>query len=171
MRRFDTITSLGKMMLAAAAVGMLVAGCRPTGPQSPPVAEDPQAPFRVLADCLTDLGYQVALLEGGVEVRFSSSQTKDQYLADYAICQEQAAIPFDVPDLTVSQLNNLYDQTQATRDCLIAHGFEIPQPPSMQYFVDNYYTDPYVPFAFLPQESISQEDVDRLMKECPQPAL
>lgn len=76
-------------------------------------------------------------------------------------------IPKYTRRLTDSQLRVLYDWTVNTEiPCLTAAGYEVGVAPSESVFIADYFSDPYFPFAQLPQ--LSQENFDALQKQCPQ---
>lgn len=68
-----------------------------------------------------------------------------------------------VADYTAEIRNLFYDYQVALRDCLISEGFEIPEPPSREYFVEHFFDDPWTAYSWVAPDVFGVTEV-----RCPQ---
>ncbi len=83
------------------------------------------------------------------------------------VCPEQVGGAPSTPPLTDERLSKLYDFLLDQRDCLIAEGYSIAEPPSRETFISGYTSgSPWIPYTELPV--LGAEEFFELEKKCPQ---
>jgi hypothetical protein len=92
-----------------------------------------------LASCYTDAGFPATFDGTGVEISVVQDQD-DAFHAAAAACQAQAEVelgpdPGAVPP-TPEELEGLYDLQLQTRDCLLAEGYDVIEPPSRHVWIE-----------------------------------
>jgi hypothetical protein len=129
---------------------------------------DPDEVMMAVAACLQDNGYPVIFTPGmGVDwspipphQHMEGSRVEDA-------CFTGLNLPDPVPP-TEQQLLDRYDYLVEMAACLAAEGYDTPDPPSPEAFVEGYGTEEsWSPYNFLPL-SLSEEEWQRLMVACPQ---
>ncbi|HXH33716.1 MAG TPA: hypothetical protein VNJ54_04805 [Plantibacter sp.] len=123
--------------------------------------------------CITEKGWDVTISwDGGIG---ASSDTipaaqVDQYDSDAAACW--AMIDDRVAAMQPDEIEAVYLDEIATRECLIAQGYSVDSPPSRQQYVDTFFTTRWT--AYGESDAMSprnDEDTWRALNEtCPQPA-
>ena len=90
------------------------------------------------------------------------------YSAVLEACQHDNGL-FPVVEPSELDWNAFYTNVNVAASCLRNEGYDIPDAPSRHVFEQNYATDPYSPFLFLP--NLSSSDFSALEQECPQPTF
>ncbi|NIA24441.1 MAG: hypothetical protein GWP04_02610 [Gammaproteobacteria bacterium] len=103
---------------------------------------------------------------GGIVMRFPTAQA-DAAREARETCAGLSLQP-DSQRPTDLQLRDLYDRYLEKRNCLEADGYAIEAPPSVDEFVETYFTDPWLPYNSIPK-TLDQREWDRLNRVCPQP--
>jgi len=64
-----------------------------------------------------------------------------------------------------------YGRMIDTRDCIVAHGFEVPEPPSAETWKDSDWQSAWNPYDDLVvgQNALAQDKLFALAQACPQP--
>ena len=102
----------------------------------------------LMAACVIDQGFPVRLEDDGIlfgdvpaDQNAEASRTLDR-------CMDGLNLPeFEWPD--ADQLLEIYAFSLAVRDCLIAEGFEVPEPPGFDAWAESYTTGPWSPYEFV----------------------
>ena len=133
--------------------------------------------------CLEDLGYAVLRLPHGSADILGMESFDD--LEDFVACQiavEGPRIPLSEGDLQL-----VYEMRLESRDCPEAQGYEIPDPPSLDVFIESYEAmeardpiiisdkdiiGPWYPHSFLnPRMGVAVAEYERILEVCPVPEL
>jgi hypothetical protein len=105
---------------------------------------------RLVVECVQDHGFPVRLVPPGdgwsamdvpPDQNVLASRYADACLAGLNLPHHQEASP--------EQRELFYEYYLVLRECLIAEGFDVSEPPSKDYFVENYLTDPWSPYLGL----------------------
>lgn len=156
-KRFMTIA-------ASAAAGLLavgLAGCSATMNDS---ASDGYDFARDFSECMGNLGWSVTPNDdGGVSSAIPPGQ-KSAYDAARDQCAELIGTYGHAP-LTEAELRTVYRAQLATRDCLLDLGYDVPEPPSEQAFLD--LEGAWSPYMDLPSGALDQT-FDEVTGACPQ---
>lgn len=151
---------------------------RPETSQTQSVMTEEEAALAMQA-CLEDLGYALGP-DGSIVGRQSA-----EHLEDIVACLVEVEGP-RVP-LTEGDLQELYQVRLESKDCLEAEGYEIPDPPSLDVFIESYEAiqalgptirsdediiGPWFPHAFVsPNTGVAPSEYERLLEACPEPNL
>ena len=74
------------------------------------------------------------------------------------------------PQLSQSQIRQLYSQEVAERACLAELGFDSPEPPSEQSFIDSYGTgDQYYAVHSAGADQVGRGKMSEIVQKCPPP--
>ncbi len=87
-----------------------------------------------------------------------------------AVCNERVPLPAHSVDKTLDDA--AYGRMVELRECIVAHGFELPEPPSAATWKDSgleYAWNPYQPLIDAGSSVISQKELFALDQACPQP--
>lgn len=95
--------------------------------------------FDWLASCYTDAGFPATSDGTGVEITVVQGQD-EAFHAAAAACREQADVelgpnPGAIPP-TAEELEGLYELQLRTRDCLLAEGYDVVEPPSREVWIE-----------------------------------
>jgi hypothetical protein len=106
-----------------------------------------------LYDCMRSAGWNVTRLpDGGWSIKVPPEQ-RDAYDAAQATCAAALGpIPTVVP-LTEADIRARYEYLVRMRDCLIALGYTISEPPSVEQFVDSWESGPWSPYNDLADQT------------------
>lgn len=126
----------------AAAIAVAIAGCTSTpgepsadGSPSPskPQAEDWQAG---MVQCLTDKGWDVTSRDdGGFGYELSEEQL-DPFDQAREECHLSLGYDFEPPEYSQDEAAEIYDAFVTAAECVRDLGYEVPDPPSKQAFVE-----------------------------------
>lgn len=105
---------------------------------------------RLVVECVRDHGFPVRLVPPGDGWSFMDVPPGQNALASrYAdACVAGLNIP-PYQEASLEQRELFYEYYLVLRECLIAEGFGVSEPPSKDYFVENYLTDPWSPYLGL----------------------
>lgn len=127
--------------------------------------------MRAMAECMRAEGWNATAHDRGITIPDVSVDQRDEISASRARCHEQLGID-DLPtaaDLTDEQVIDQYEALVETKACLEGLGYDIPEPPSPEAFLDQWRseTGPWHPYESLgllgPTEFAAVEEA------CPQP--
>jgi hypothetical protein len=136
------------------------------------VPADQQA--AVLKDCLAQAGFDVTISDGGVAPPsdIPRSQADAYQLAEYVCYAEYPADPDTFPPaLNETEVETLYDYyVNELMPCLEAHGYDIPSPPPLEVFKDEFATGQnlWFPYDWVPAVSLSNKKWEEINRDCPQ---
>lgn len=136
-----------------------------------PLEVDTFEATRLLAACIRDRGFNVEVIPPGDGISFeavpatqnSAAQAAEQECRDGLNLREGSA-----SDYTDEVRSHIYDYQLALRQCLIEAGYDIPDPPSREIYVENYFRDPWIPYSFLPVDALNALDPESIIYRCPQ---
>lgn len=84
-----------------------------------------------------------------------------------AVCLDQVGGPPMTPPLSESFLAGLYELFQVQAECLRSAGYDVPEAPSRQEWVENYSGESWNPLGAV---HASGRDVAQAARSCPQPS-
>ena len=163
------------------AVLAIVVGCSATNAPAPSstsaTAKNPVN--RDLIRCIADAGFEAEeTWNGGVMNKNTPPEQLDVFSAAVNSCAETLGLATFA--LTDAQLAELYEQELVERDCLIAEGFGVDDPPSLHTYIDTWNTearwtawdssDAAIPTGFDPDRDTSLELQQALAQRCPPPS-
>ena len=121
-----------------------------------------------VVDCLQERGWDVVLEADGWSMEGATAEQADAYERDQRECQElSGANDIPVPPLTDERLEELYAYEVELAECLRAEGYDIPEAPSEQAFVELYTTeDAWYAYRFV--TPTSEDAWKALQVSCPQ---
>lgn len=116
-----------------------------------------------VGECMRDQGFPVSVTAGGNGLSFADVPSEQSAMAEsvFDACVAGLNVPPQRP-LTADEMSLFYAYYVELRGCLVGQGYELPEPPSEQYFIDHYYDDPWNPYSGI--ERIPPE----LTRVCPQ---
>lgn len=151
-------------------------------PWEPPAWFAEQAQERELArvrlqSCIDELGWDREIDEwGGSPEGFSDDEEMSAFVADSDECLQQVGLRADHAAPTVEELELLYAMEVDGWWCIVAQGFDIPGPPSVEVFVEQSLDDsppgevdawtPYIDDALL---ELPEHEYRDLLRTCPEP--
>ncbi|MFJ4027590.1 hypothetical protein ACIPWF_10375 [Paenarthrobacter sp. NPDC089989] len=104
--------------------------------------------------------------DGSLVSEYPSSQA-EQYSQDIAECSQKAGLD-GRRDISQEEYKAVYQKVLDSVDCLEREGYDIPQAPSYQVYVQS--KAQWSPFSFLPKDLTPSQFQD-VVKVCPQPQL
>lgn len=134
-------------------------------------------PWEEVVTCLEEAGFPGFVADnGGITAPPGSSDDEEQFqllLKAESLCATQAGF-YEGP-IPSEELPRLYELELDEIDCLEAMGFEPPEPPSLQTYIDNYSSGQPWEAAFelfysLPVAEQTEDLYNRINAECPPPA-
>jgi hypothetical protein len=182
------------VLLAGVAAVVALAGCTTDAPEagapaSPtqPAAAPPAAPppfeteyarlvehyIRDMVGCLTDLGWEVIDHGDSYESPHDIPDDQfEQYAADVELCEAQFGYDdLPPPYVTRPEAELLYGLLLDVADCIRDLGYDVPDAPSQQAFVEALVTYP-IP-AWHPYDSFYEDNdwsaIGQIERECPTP--
>lgn len=144
----------------------LVAGLTPEEAQY--IEQANQAVERT-GQCLIDRGWNVEIAPDGWGVTDLDATQKSAYDADVADCQAETGMASmaPLPD-SPERSHRLYEYEADLAECLRDEGFDVPETPSEQVFVDRYKTDnPWFAYATLDPGEVGPERWAEIEATCP----
>lgn len=118
-------------------------------------------------DCLRQLGWDAVAHDDGLEVPSVTAEQREAFMADRDRCHEETGLLPPPELLTEDQIRLVYTHLVGTKACLEAEGYEISEPPSVEQFVEVYYTDTWHPYGDL-TGGMGPGEWERLNDVCPQ---
>lgn len=128
----------------------------------------PDQYFAQLADCIRDAGFSAEVSADGSSMSFDygTVEQRPAYEAAKAACDAEIGLPLPPEPLSEPQIRERYAFLVEARTCLIAQGYDLPEPPTEDVFVETYGSDPWSPFSDVPV--MDQEAWEALTAICPQ---
>jgi hypothetical protein len=131
----------------------------------PGTADEYQA---ALVDCLRQAGWPVQVTaDGGLKADFSAAQ-RSAFIAAEAACAASLGEPPTFPPVTEADMRARYQFLVHARGCLIALGYTVAEPPSVDEYVDTYWTKPWTPFSEVNAQTTSESEWNHVNEVCPQ---
>jgi hypothetical protein len=166
------------ILVALLSVAVL-AGCAPDA--STGAGERPDSftdnPWDDVVTCLEEAGYPGFIADsGGITAPPGSSDDEEQFkllLAAEAQCADEAGFySGPIPD---DELPRLYALELEEIECLQGLGYETPEPPSLQTYIDDYSSGTPWEAAFelyfsLPLSDQTEDALNHINTVCPPPA-
>jgi hypothetical protein len=120
------------------------------------------------AACMTKQGFPTSVTADGGTYGFVPQGQDEAHQVAALVCMIKfpLAAKYQAP-LSDAQYKKLYNyQTSKLTDCLKAHGFDVPQPPSFQTFKDTYgNANTWSPYANV---NVSGDKWTQINQQCPQ---
>lgn len=163
----------GAAAIAVGAFAVLLCSCgpgaRPPSPSGPRSSDGPDSYFVALAACLREAGWDAVLDPSGqgVSVDSVTGEQRPAFMRARAACTESVGEPPTVAPLTEAEIRDRYAYLLAARDCLLALGYPVSEPPSEDVFVDSWSTGPWSPYADI-VDALTPDEWDEANRECPQ---
>lgn len=125
--------------------------------------------------CMQERGWTNLTLapDGGVSGNVPPEQ-EDKYADDEAACSEATGAQYPVPPMTERAIRERYGYEVQTRECLVAAGYQISEPPSEDAWVAAFLSSadglwlPY--YEVYTQQPVGQAEESSLRERCPDPA-
>lgn len=140
---------VGSVVLAASGL------CACAGGQPPDLSGGPleglvssRAERKAIADCLTDHGWPVQYQDGQILVQIDPAQD-EAYDRDTAACTDEFGIDLD-GQLGPEGWDRAYEWSSELAECLVEHGWQVPERPTRQAFESTYDTEPWLPWSLVP---------------------
>jgi hypothetical protein len=125
----------------------------------------------LLVRCIQDQGFAVEVIPPGDGISFAAVPVdQNQAAVDAA---EACEAGLGLPELTAADYTDeirelMYKYQLALRQCLISAGYDIPEPPSRDSFVDNFFNDPWNAYTSVPGSDLTDTGPDSISYRCPQ---
>ncbi len=122
----------------------------------------------LLEACMLERGFPA--VRQGIAVGFRVlAEQREYYEAALKDCSVIVDDAFPEPPLLTGSA--YYDALVDARECLTGIGYSLPQPPSLDTFLESLSggSPPWSPYMDLP-DSLSQEEWNNALASCPQPA-
>lgn len=122
--------------------------------------------------CLNDRGWETEVIPGSSTYRtVVPPEQHDQYNADIEECHIEIGVDLSPPQVTPEEASELYDILLKVADCVRDLGYDVPDAPSRQTFVDELVSYP-IP-SWHPYDPVydtgRMADIQRVEAECPIP--
>jgi hypothetical protein len=153
-----------------APLAVLLASCAWSGPTAPEFTPPPNASrAEIMVGCLTELGWEGLEVDwdGGTDTSHIPDEQRDLYDADQARCAER--YPYKPP--TESDVRELYAAELENSSCLSDLGYDMPEPPSEQVFVDTFGTaTQWFAMTSATLEAMDAATYESVFTACPPPS-
>jgi hypothetical protein len=131
------------------------------------ITAEPDAYIGRLAECLREAGWNVQVdSQGGLSAHISADQ-RAAFMAARETCTAKAGPPPTSAPVSEADIRLRYDYLVRARECLLALGFALREPPSFEQFLDDYATGPWTPYLELADQT-NQSEWERANAACPQ---
>lgn len=129
---------------------------------------------QTMYDCMVNAGWvNLTLDDDGSFSGDIPPDQSDQYDADNADCQTTVESKYPLPKMSDSAIRERYALELKTRDCLIAQGYTISDPPSEQVWIEAFTSNPselWLPyFEVFTQTQVGAAEEAELKTICPDP--
>jgi hypothetical protein len=125
----------------------------------------------LLVRCIQDQGFAVEVIPPGDGISFAAVPVdQNQAAVDAAeACEAGLGLPeLTAADYTVEIRELMYEYQLALRQCLISAGYDIPEPPSRDYFVDSFFNNPWNAYTSVPGSDLTDTGPGSISYRCPQ---
>lgn len=136
-----------------------------------PLEVDTFEATRLLVRCMNDQGFEVEVIPPGDGISYQAVPQEQNVAAQEAEerCRDGLGLrEVTAADYTDEVRSHIYDYQVALRECLVGAGYEIPDPPSRDIFVESYLTDPWIPYSWVPGGDLDPYRSDSILYRCPQ---
>lgn len=117
---------------------------------------------------MEDAGWVVTLTpDNGFS--FSDVPEEQQEVLSQALTDCQTKFP--APPMNASNLTVLYEAEIAQRDCLVGLGYEMPEPPTLDTYIDSYGSDAWFAISDTNPETMTPAVYADVLRQCPSPVL
>lgn len=120
-------------------LAMVLSACAGPPPAAAPPSMTPNDRTKFVAACMEEAGWEVEV--EGWDQSISSDYPTDQYEAHSAAsdaCMAKGLAKFPRPDFDDAAMRAAYAAEVAERTCLIDAGYDIPEPPALQSYLDSF---------------------------------
>lgn len=127
----------------------VVGGCSQPPATAPTTTSPSSARLELVAQCMRDAGWDVEVTwDGSVKGNYPADQ-RDRWWATMNDCQDQAKAQYPEPVADEPGMTAAYEAEIENRDCLVKAGYDIPDPPSLQQYMDTFTTSRWTAYAAL----------------------
>ena len=166
------------MKLRAAAAGVLLltigGACASTAEVDSTSASPADVnPLQPVVSCMRERGFNAAIdpVDGALAGTYPSDQ-REIFQEALEECMSGAGLDTDAekPTLSDADYERLFTAYVETAECLVAEGFEVSTPPSLQVFIESE-GEAWHPYDVIAHDrSLSDSDWQRANRLCPQPS-
>ncbi|MDX1658510.1 MAG: hypothetical protein R3343_06800 [Nitriliruptorales bacterium] len=117
---------------------------------------------------MRDHGFPATIIPGGINFSRIPEDQNQKAQAVQAACEAGMNTPSPRPR-NEAELGEIYEYMLALRECLIAEGYDIPEPPSKQVWIDTHY-DPDLAWkiwSFVPDAGNPEYSWEHIEVRCP----
>ena len=153
--------------IASVVIALCLAGCaaEPDTAEIDYVTSEAEADQRY-ADCMEEKGWEPSVdPNGGVEIGGHESQI-EKLTADGEECDsrpEMQSKPWTDEDYRL-----YYEAVSKVADCVAAAGYDVPEKPSLQVFIDQI-KGVASEDQWYPHENVPDSDLSKMLNTCPEP--
>ncbi|MFN3867246.1 MAG: hypothetical protein ACK4MD_11130 [Demequina sp.] len=127
-----------------------------------------------MESCYSEHGLQTTRTIGGNSIGIADypDDPASEGLLERAAEDCNARVPLPEYDQDKTLDDSAYARLLDTRECIVAHGYEIPEPPSAETWKDSSLYDAWNPYAVLVGKDalpITDDELSALNDACPQP--
>lgn len=158
---------------------MALAACtstteEPAAPSSPEETDqwagDSESWEDDVVGCLQEKGWDASVApEGGFEAAFPTDQ-EEQYRADVEACHDELGDAMDPPPMSSEEVERAYDMLLDVATCVRGLGFEVPEAPSKQAYVEHLVNNgigPWHPYDGITEPGDPDSQWREAKEECP----
>lgn len=151
---------------------MVLTACAGAPPDVTPQPLTPNDRTKFIAACMEAAGWKV---EMGWDQSITGSYPPEQRDANFAAmkaCNEKGLAQFPLPVYDDAAMRAAYTAELAERKCLIDAGYDIPEPPALQSYLDNFTGRRWEAIETIHSshpEVFKNDGYRKLMTRCPPP--
>lgn len=125
---------------------------------------DPELYVVSMVSCLRDAGWNAEVVPpgDGIAVNSVTAEQSAAYREAFDVCNARVGPAPTPAQLSEDEIRDRYQFLLEARECLIAAGFAVSDPPSEDAFVDSWPTEAWSPYLDIDQ------GFERAIEECPQ---
>jgi hypothetical protein len=124
----------------------------------------------LIAACLREAGWNAEInqADGGLVIESLTSQQRPALMEARSACEQQIGAPPPPEPASAEQIHERYAFLVQARQCLMALGYTISEPPTEETFADSYATGPWSPFNEVADQATTQQAWNEANDKCPQ---
>ncbi len=124
----------------------------------------------LIAACLREAGWNAEInqADGGLVIASLTSAQRPAFTAARSACEQRIGTPPPPQPATAEQIHQRYLFLVQARQCLMALGYTISEPPTEETFADSYATGPWSPFNEVADQATTQQAWNEANDKCPQ---
>lgn len=124
----------------------------------------------LIAACLREAGWnaEITQADGGLVIKSLTSAQRPAFTAARSACEQRIGTPPPPQPASAEQIHERYAFLVQARQCLMALGYTISEPPTEETFADSYATGPWSPFNEVADQATTQQAWNEANDNCPQ---